>query len=155
MEFKGQGYCFYLNDNWRELTIEEREQFGITDKTLNYLVNIKEGKEFFVQFDGYSQIEDDVDQFYNICKTNMLKYGMKFLNEEEFIGVSMVSGQKIHARKSMCQLPNGIVQTSYFTRLSGKTPNGYMYGCLTTSVTADHDSFESALVSALTNWKYL
>ena len=148
------GYEFFMNENWRELTSEERERFNINKSILNYMINYKEGKEFFVNADGFSKNIDDLENFFNLCKNTMSNHNVEFVCEEKFEGVSLISGDKMEAYKLMSKMPNGIVQVSYFMRLSGLTPGGYLYGCLTTSVKENHDENEAVLVEAITNWKY-
>ena len=149
------GYEFYLDDSWDELTKEEREKYNINPRFLNYLVNYKYGKEFFVNYDGFSQKKDDLESFFNLCKNTMIQHNVEIVDEEKFIGKSIVTNEIMEAYKLMSKMPNGILQVSYFMRLSGKTPKGYLYGCLTTSVKENHDTNGGVLVTAITNWKYI
>lgn len=149
------GYEFYLDDTWEELTQQERAKFNVNPRVLNYLVNYTSGKEFLINPDGYAPNNDDLERFFNLCKNTMIKYNIEIINEEKFVGISLISGEKMEAYKLMSRMPNGILQTSYFMRLTGETPRGYLYGCLTATVEDNHDENEAVLIETITNWKYI
>lgn len=153
-------YCgileFYMeNDSWSELTKDERERFNINRKITNYMINSEMHKEFMVVGDSFSKNINDVDAFYNICKNNMIANNFEIIEEEKFIGRSLVSGDNIEAWKAFVKRSDAKTQTSYFMRLSGNTHSGYLYGCLTIDSISNHDENESILVEAITNWKYV
>lgn len=150
-----EGFRFYLNnDNWRELTKEEKERFDISGQVINYMINQELQKEFIVVGDSYSQEKDDVKNFYEVNKKNLLAAGVEILNEESFVGNSFIGKTQVKACKTFSKMPDGHLQVSYFMRLGGNKAGSYLYGCLTTSVLKDHDDNESNLVNAITNWEY-
>lgn len=149
------GYEFYLDDTWIELTEEEKRKFNINPSILNYLVNYTKRKEFFVNSDSYYDSKDDLDAFFDLCKNMMIRNNFVIVDEEKFVSVNSWDNQTIEAYKLLSRLPNGILQASYFMRLTGKTINGYLYGCLTTKVSENHDENEDVLVGVIKNWKYI
>lgn len=155
MIFENYGYKSSLDETWRELTSEEKEKYNIPKNNLNYLVNETKRSEFMVVYDGFNQNKDDIENFYTLCANTLKAHNFKILDEETFTCNSQISNQKIIAKKCLSFTPNGIFQVSYFMRLSGLTPHGYMYGCLTTTVNVNHDDNESNLIEAISNWTYL
>lgn len=150
-----EGFIFYLNnENWRELTKEEKERFGISGQVINYMINQQLQKEFIVVGDSYSADKEYLDCFYETNKKNLISAGVKILNEEQFVGNSFIGKTQVKAYKTFSQMPDGHLQVSYFMRLGGNKEGHYLYGCLTTSVLKDHDDNEGTLVSALNNWEY-
>lgn len=142
------GYEFELADSWTQIKKEEYEKYNIPERYTNYMVNFELQKEFYIVFDGYLK-ESTLEEFFNLCVSNMVKAGMTIFSEEKFVGVCK-SG-KIEAHKTYAQFPNGFKQTSYFFKLNKEGA----VGCITIPVKENHDENEAIIVGVLNSWNYL
>jgi hypothetical protein len=147
--FKNElGYEFELNGNWQEIKKEDYSKYNIPERYTNYMVNFDLQKEFYIVYDGYLK-ESTLEEFFNLCSSNMAKAGMTIFSEEKFVGVCK-SGT-IEAYKTYAQFPNGFKQTSYFFKLN----KAGAVGCITIPVKEDHDENEAIIVGVLNSWNYL
>lgn len=147
------GYKFFINNSdWRELSKEEKAKFKLGKHYLTYLVNPKLGKEFCVVLDGFYK-NDNLQVFYKACKKVFKdnKYTVEAEENCEFINPK---NEKINCIKAFVKKPDGLYQTSFFMKLTGKTARGVGLGCVSTFSQKLGDENEDIIKEALSNWEY-
>lgn len=147
------GYSFNMkSDYWREINQEERKKYKVSSLQINYLINSQEHGEFSVTFDSFYPFVDtaNINNYFKVCKSAMATFGHQVITEDL---IKRPNG--VIAYKLLTKNPNGKLQLTFFMRLTGQTPKGYGYGCLTTYPTQENDKRENDLLEAISNWNYI
>ena len=145
------GYSFKLNSDFREITPEERVRANIDNNTPTVLISKSQNILIKISLDGFYPY-NNLNEFYETCKKNMIDYGYQVISEEYF---KSTEGLQKEAYKLLAKHPQGPLQVSYFMQLSDNTDKGYAMGCITSNPKEDHGVEESYIIEMINNWEYI